>query len=643
MASITRRHFLFATLAVSATAATGTILGEQPALAVDHSAEFARAAAKYQVPAALLASVSYGQTTWTDHAGRPSTAGGYGPMHLVDGARAAAIRSDVADKKTGVIDTLGKAAAITGYSPEKLKTDPAANIMGAAALLARTQKHLGLPVGSQTDPASWYSAVADISGLNSASAQRTFADGVLADLRTGAVKTVEGGTLKLAARPVGTPTAQRARLTARIQMAIKCKPGFSDPHIDAPRGMDIEWVEAPYEEYDEYGDYGNHDLAFRPRTPALSMIVIHDTECSYDVALGLVQEATYLGWNYTFRSSDGHVAQHLLAKDIGWHAGNWYVNSHAIGVEHEGYGAVGDETWYTEPMYRNSARLVGYLARKYRIRMDRAHILGHDQVPGVDTGHIPSQHWDPGPFWDWEHYFALMGADLRRGTLRRPARTGEVVRILPGFDHNTQPLTGADGDAGKSYPVGTGMNFVTLYTAPDAKAPVYNDLGLHQTGQPGSSFVSDMGGRISAGCDFVVAEVKGDWTAVWYLGDKAWFKNPRRNPTAVVVPFAKVVTPRRATAPAATYGVAYPEPEAYRNPDDVTKLSPLLYKLPAGQSYVLYDDKIPADYYKAWTYTLDDPDDHIDIVGKLKYYMISLGHRIGYVLASEVEVRPARS
>ncbi len=641
MASLSRRNFLLATLAATTTAAATTALGE-PALAVDRSAEFTKASTKYAVPAAVLAGVSYGQTRWEDHAGRPSVGGGYGPMHLVDGARAASIRRDYAGKETGVIDTLGRAAKLTGYSPETLKTDPAANIMGTAAILASTQKHLGLPLGTTTDPADWYSAVAEVSGPTTASAQRTFADGVLNELRTGAVKTTAGGTLTLAARSVGIPTAQRAKLTARIKMSLRCKPSYSDPNIDAPRGMDIEWVEAPYEEYDEYGDYGNHDLGFRPKTPSLSQIVIHDTECSYDVALKLVQEATYLGWNYTFRAADGHVAQHMLAKDVGWHCGNWYVNSHSLGVEHEGYGAIGDETWYTEVMYRNSARLVGYLARKYHIKMDRAHILGHDQVPGIDTPHIPSQHWDPGPFWDWEHYFQLMGADLRRGTIRRPARVGEVVRILPGFDHNTQPLTGLGGDATQSYPAGTGMNFVTLYTEPDATSPVYNDLGLHQRGQPGSSFVSDMGGRISAGCDFVVADVHGDWTAIWYLGDKVWFQNPRRNPTAAIVLSAKVVTPKKSASPAATYGVAFPEPEAYSNPDDVTDLAPLLYTLPAGQSYVLYDADIPTDYYKAWSYTLDDPTDHVDIVGKLKYYMISLGHRIGYVLASDVDIKPAR-
>ena len=65
-------------------------------------------------------------------------------------------------------------------------------------------------------------------------------------------------------------------------------------------------------------------------------------------------DPTYLSWHYTLRSSDGHIAQHLDARNVGWHAGNWYVNMHSIGLEHEGIAAQG-ATWFTESMYRTSA------------------------------------------------------------------------------------------------------------------------------------------------------------------------------------------------------------------------------------------------------------------------------------------------
>ena len=134
------------------------------------------------------------------------------------------------------------------------------------------------------------------------------------------------------------------------------------------------------------GDYGNHDLANRPKTGKIDYIVIHDTEGTWQGVLNLVQDPTYVSWQYTMRSSDGHTWQHVKANDVAWHAGNWYVNMHSIGIEHEGFAAQG-ATWYTEALYRNSAKLVRYLAAKNNIPLDRAHIIGHDQVPGTVPSH----------------------------------------------------------------------------------------------------------------------------------------------------------------------------------------------------------------------------------------------------------------
>lgn len=55
---------------------------------------------------------------------------------------------------------------------------------------------------------------------------------------------------------------------------------------------------------------------------------------------------------------------------------------HSLGIEHEGV-LVDGARWYTEEMYQASARLVRYLAARYRIPLDREHILGHDELPGL--------------------------------------------------------------------------------------------------------------------------------------------------------------------------------------------------------------------------------------------------------------------
>ncbi|GAB3755672.1 N-acetylmuramoyl-L-alanine amidase [Yimella radicis] len=621
MSSLSRRSFL------SVTVVAGAIAAMPKALAVDETSVFADAGREFAVPPALLAAISYGQTRWSDHAGRPSRSLGYGPMHLVDGAAVAQQRAAEGKDDSAAIDTLGAAAAASGISADTLRTDAASNIRAAAALLAARQRANGGAVGASTDPSSWYEAVATTSGLSTPAAQVQYADDVLADLRSG-MSVSDGRTrYSVGAQPVGSPGKGRDRVVARAKSGRR-----PTGPVDAPNGLGVEWVPAPYELYGPTEvDYGNHDLAFRPRSPQLTHVVIHDTECSYEVGIKLVTDATYMAWNYSIRSSDGHIAQHLQTKDIGWHAGNWYMNMHSVGLEHEGFAAQG-YNWYSEVMYRRSARLTRHLCRTYGIPMDRAHIIGHDQVPALTTSRIRGMHWDPGPFWDWERYFELMGAPLSKGTVGRAPKTGDVVRILPGFEDNVQVVQGCSGVCVEGTDHGT--NFVPLRSAPDASAPLVVDPGLKAS--PSTTQVSDIGARAAAGTEYAVAEVRGDWTAVWYLGAIAWFHNPVDAPTARVVKGGRTVTPKGATAP--VYGSAYPEASAYASPAEAQPISPLIYTMKAGQTYVLSDDSVPTDYYKAKTFSLETPGDHVNTVGRTKYYQVNLGHRVAFVQAADVEI-----
>ena len=68
-------------------------------------------------------------------------------------------------------------------------------------------------------------------------------------------------------------------------------------------------------------------------------------------------------------------------------------------------------------------------------------------------------HWDPGPYWDWEHYMALLGHPISGD---RHAH-GDVVTVKPGFADNEQPVTGCDADG--TCPV-QGTNFVYLHQSP---------------------------------------------------------------------------------------------------------------------------------------------------------------------------------
>ncbi|MEU6318620.1 N-acetylmuramoyl-L-alanine amidase [Streptomyces sp. NPDC047009] len=606
---------------------------------------FAAASAEYHVPQNVLLGVSYLQSRWDTHGGAPSVSGGYGPMHLTDArtaiaaaehhsegtedargdqARAALRPTTTVPAQTELparLKTLPKAAALTGIPAARLRTDPAANIAGGAALLAAAQQHLGEPLGG--DPADWYGAVAEFSGADDRATAAAYADDVFQVMREGERRTTDlGQSVALAGQPGLAPDTEQLGRTG-------LRAGDADG-TECPRSVSCEWVPAPYEEFGDH-DYGNHDLGDRPDAQSIKYIVIHDTEGQWDGVLNLIQDPTYVSWNYTVRSTDGLIAQHVKAKDVAWHAGNWYVNAKSIGIEHEGFLAAPD-AWYTEAMYRSSARLVRYLAGKYRIPLDRQHILGHDNVPGPTTSTIPGMHTDPGPYWDWRHYFELLG---------RPFHTtagpwGGVVTILPDYSANQPEYTGCTTSGQPC--AAHGSSEVRLYSAPDESSPLIKDIGLYPKGDASTIDVNDVASRVSTGQRYAVAERAGDWTAIWYLGQKAWFRNPRGQRTAVNAS-GLVVTPKDGLTDIPVYGRAYPEKEAYPEGVPVQSVSPLPYRLPAGQRYVI-GDEVPGEYYYAVTFT---PDSHRVVIGEDLYYEIQFGHRVEFVRAADVQVVPSAS
>ncbi|MYS22698.1 N-acetylmuramoyl-L-alanine amidase, partial [Streptomyces sp. DvalAA-14] len=607
---------------------------------------FGAASQRYHVPSSVLLGVSYLESRWDDHRGMPSVTGGYGPMHLTDARTALAQHpgaavGDGADDGRGDdsrplitaaaieapdvaalpadLTTLDRAATLTGLPAGALRTDAGVNVAGGAALLADTQKSLGEPLSA--DPADWYAAVARYSGADDRATADSFADDVFDVIRQGQTRTTDAGQrVTLAALPTLRPASGQA---GRVGLRPADTAG-----TECPPGLGCEWVPAPYEEIGG-GDYGNHDLADRPHDEKIDTIVIHDTEGYWDTAMQLVQDPTYLAWHYTVRSSDGHVAQHLRTQDVGWHAGNWYTNAKSIGIEHEGF-LVDPDAWYTEAMYRSSARLVKYLAAEYHIPLDRQHILGHDNVPGPTASYIPGMHTDPGPYWDWGHYLDLLGAPVRATA----GSWGGIVTVDPDYATNQPVYTGCV-TAGDTCPA-HGSTAIRLYTAPSADAPLVQDIGLHGAGGASTTGVNDMGARASTGQQFAVAGRDGDWTAVWYLGQKAWFRNPASDPTAVNA-VGLVITPKKGRAAIPVYGRAYPEASAFPPGVPVQALSPMPYQVPAGQRYVV-GGAVRGEYFYAVTF---DTAGHQVVRGKQLYYEIQLGARVEYVMADDVTLLPS--
>ncbi|TJZ44014.1 N-acetylmuramoyl-L-alanine amidase [Streptomyces piniterrae] len=616
---------------------------------------FTDAAARFHVPRSVLLGVSYLESRWDAHGGAPSVSGGYGPMHLTDARAALAGVPEFSDgtedargdsarpRKTAPegraraavpaelparLRTLPRAAELTGLPAEKLRSDPSANVLGGAALLAAEQRKLGLR--ESADPAEWYAAVARYAGADDARSGKVFADEVYDLMRRGQTRTTDAGQrVTLAAAPsLAADKAQADRLARRAPARARASASGDDGSLECPWSVACESVPAPYEEFGD-DDYGNHDLANRPYDQRVDSIVIHDTEGSWETTLRLIQDPKYVSWHYTIRSSDGLIAQHVPTKDVGWHAGNWYINAHSIGVEHEGFLAAPD-AWYTEAMYRTSARLVRYLAHRYDVPLDRQHILGHDNVAGMTPTAVKGMHTDPGPYWDWAHYFELLGRPFTPTAGPR----GGLVTILPSYDGNQPVYTDCEKAGKPCAPHGSAA--VRLHTGPSGDAPLVKDIGLHPDGKDSTTGVNDTGARATTGQRFAVAGRSGDWTAIWYLGQRAWFHNPRRAPTAVNAR-GLVVTPKPGVAEIPVYGRAYPEKEAYPAGVPVQDVVPLPYKLAAGQRYAVGDRK-RSEYFYAPTF---DVSQHAIVRGEDVYYEIQVGHRVGYVRAADVKVPPS--
>jgi N-acetyl-anhydromuramyl-L-alanine amidase AmpD len=126
----------------------------------------------------------------------------------------------------------------------------------------------------------------------------------------------------------------------------------------------------------------------------IDKVVIHVAQGSYSSAINWFQNPrSDVSAHYVIRSRDGRIAQCVSDLNIAWHAGNWPVNRRSIGIEHEGHR--NDPDWFTAEMYHFSAKLVAYLCKRYRIPINRRHIVGHYQVANTRC---------PGRWWWWAYY-----------------------------------------------------------------------------------------------------------------------------------------------------------------------------------------------------------------------------------------------
>src|SRR5262249_38741317 len=211
---------------------------------------------------------------------------------------------------------------------------------------------------------------------------------------------------------------------------------------DWPGGLACRVVPAAYaQNSSDPSDYGDYDPANRPADGLdVRFVVIHDTEVGYNATVSLFQNPhAFVSAHYVIRSADGQVTEMVSPTNVAWHASNWWVNSHAVGIENEGFALQGNQ-WYTPQMYHSLARLTKYLADRYGVPLNREHLMGPARVLGtfgvVNQGAMP---WDPGPYFNWAHFMDLVGAPI---TPAGGDRTGRIITIDPNYATNMPPVEG---------------------------------------------------------------------------------------------------------------------------------------------------------------------------------------------------------
>ncbi|MDV5145023.1 N-acetylmuramoyl-L-alanine amidase [Streptomyces sp. SBC-4] len=664
-----KRLMYGAAAAVVATATIGTIAVASPGLLgatgdakapagdISLQSQFANAAREFDVPQSVLMAVSYQKSLWESHDGAPSTTGGYNVMGLTkvdpedveveitdeqirhsDGSGRAefeknfdpeAVRrileKSVVDTDDPKLHTLDKAAELIDSSTEAVQNDTNTSIRAGAALLAEYQKQAGAELSEE--PGNWYPAVARYSESSQKKGADVFAKRVFESIETGErAATLDGEQVTLPADPSVDPVkpanvplaatfASTTATTASLECptTVNCEAKFIVPTASGQK---------------------NFTFANRPADGMdIRQIVIHDTEGDWTSSYNtLTNRAGAVSAQYLVSEKGDLVNQLVQNKDVAWQAGNWTHNMHSIGVEHVGF-AIKEGFWFDPQLYRTSAELVKHLAKQYNVPIDREHIIGHDEVALATDDRTSKLHWDAGPYWDWNYYMSLLGApqgDKGAGGL---LRAGQTVRAVPPFTEANQPKLTYVDDATKQTLTASPRpaNFVYLHTGPSTSNPILKDP--YFTGND-TSLGWYYGSKLRAGGLYVVAEVRSDWTAIWYAGVKAWFYNPGGQYTVPVN--ATTVKVKSGLASAKVYGRSYPETAAYtaaglEAPGDenawLTKFS-----LPSDQAYVKAGPAVKGD---DWFGSAQK-----NVIGSTMFVPIRYHHKIVWVKQSEIAEAP---
>jgi MYXO-CTERM domain-containing protein len=258
-------------------------------------------------------------------------------------------------------------------------------------------------------------------------------------------------------------------------------------------------------------------------------IVIHDTEGGWVASVATLQNDPAKSVHYIVDADGSRVGQFRPETDTTWHAGNWAVNTHSIGIEH--VGTASNPNGYSDGEYQQSVALVKSIRSRWKVPLDRAHIFGHYQVPdgnkisesaGPCTDTLDacetsanyggaSNHRDPGYHWEWCQYMEKLGGGCACNDAyplwNCTTDKTEAVRCAGGkveIDHcdqgcQPQPL-GSNDVCNKSLPSGGGGSAAAQLSGhPSGASDGSGDKGDDPMASSGHGGCSVGGGASSGG------------------------------------------------------------------------------------------------------------------------------------------------
>jgi hypothetical protein len=333
---------------------------------------FEAAAAKYNVPLPILLTLGYFGSAYENRGDAPTIEGGYGVM---------ALRSKSTEYGIGAT-SLALASQLTGVAEETLKTDPTANINGAAAVLDYYAKMWQVDRSKGVD--AWLDVIVTYAALDKEDPDNPDAPKVFSRFFASEIYDKLG-------RGIDSVNSSGER----VQLATQ-NIGSVNPAALEPQGYGVSagysgatWYPAASCNYSAYYTSKN-------------TVVCHTIEGS---------AAGTLSW---FRNCNAEVSAHYVVSEAGrvwqcvdenyraWHVG--CANNYCIGLEHEGYAS---SSSHPTALYDASAACVRDVCNRWGITKQHKTcppgIMGHNDINNCVCG---GTHWDPGSGWNWSYYIS---------------------------------------------------------------------------------------------------------------------------------------------------------------------------------------------------------------------------------------------